>query len=94
MSDPQFASIIWDRDDDPAGNVQHIARHNLTKQDVRDVFDHPTGTDTSRSSPHRPVVFGETRTSKYIMVVYVVVNASTVRPITAFEVPRPRRKRT
>jgi uncharacterized DUF497 family protein len=87
-----FDSILWDRDEDPKGNVQHIAQHNLTKEDVEDVFEKPSGTGISRSSG-RPVVFGETRNGRYIMVVYGVIDASTVRPITAYEVPRPRQKR-
>ncbi len=87
----QFDSILWDRDDDPAGNVQHITvKHGLTKDDVEDVFQNPTGTGISRSSG-RPVVFGETRTGRHIMIVYHVISADTVRPITAYEVPRRKR---
>lgn len=93
MSDLKFTSILWDGDDDPKGNVQHIARHNLTKDDVEHVFDNPTGTDISRSWPHRPVVFGETSSGRYIMVVYVAIDAFTVRPVTAFDVPKPKLKR-
>lgn len=91
MSGLNFTSVVWDRDDDPRGNVQHIAKHNLTMEEVEAVFQSPTGTGTSRSSG-RPVVFGETGTGRYIMVAYEVVDASTVYPITAFDVPR--RKRT
>jgi uncharacterized DUF497 family protein len=90
MSLLNFTSIIWDRDDDPRGNVQHIARHNLTMEEVEDVFENPTGTDTSRSSG-RPVVFGETSTGRYIIVAYEVIDTSTVYAITAYEVPRRRR---
>ena len=93
MSGSNFTFVLWDRDDDPKGNVQHIARHHLTREDVEDVFDHPTSTTTSTSPPYRPVVFGETRAGRYIMVAYVVVDASTIRPVTAYEVPRPRRRR-
>jgi hypothetical protein len=88
----QFDSILWDRDDDPFGNVQHIAQHGLTKEEVEDAFQNPTGTDTSRSSG-RAVVFGETRTGRYIMVAYDVVDASSVYPITAYDVQRPRTRR-
>lgn len=90
MSGLNFTSIVWDRDDDPRGNVQHIARHNVTMEEVEDVFQNPTGTDTSRSSG-RPVVFGDTRTGRHIFVVYEVIDASTVYPITAYDVPRRRR---
>jgi uncharacterized DUF497 family protein len=93
MSGLNFNSIVWDRDDDPHGNVQHIARHNLTMEDVEDVFQNPTGTDVSRTSG-RPLVFGETRTGRYIMVAYDMIDASTVYPITAYEVKRPKGKRS
>ena len=88
----QFDSILWDRDDDPSGNVQHIAQHGLTKGEVEDVFQNPTGRDTSRSSG-RPVIFGESRTGRYIMVAYDVVDASTVYPISAYDVQRARTRR-
>lgn len=94
MSGPNFTSILWDRDDDPTGNVRHIARHNLMKEDVEHVFEHPMGTDTSRSWPHRPVVFGATRSGRYIMVAYDVIDSSTAYPVTAFDVARPKRRRT
>jgi uncharacterized DUF497 family protein len=85
-----FASILWDLDRDPSGNVKHIAKHGVTKEEVEDVFQNPSGTDTSRSSG-RPVIFGDTRTGRNIMVVYEVIDASTVYPITAYDVPRRKR---
>jgi uncharacterized DUF497 family protein len=91
MSRPTFTSILWDRDDDPRGNVQHIAKkHNLTMEEVEDVFQSPTGTGTSRTSG-RPVIFGETRTGRHIMVAYEVIDPSTAYPITAYEVKRRKR---
>jgi len=87
----QFDSILWDRNDDPLGNVQHIAKHNLTTNEVENALNKPLGRDISRSSG-LPVVFGNTGTGRHIMVVYKVIDASTVRPITAFDVPK--RKRT
>jgi uncharacterized DUF497 family protein len=85
-----FDSIIWDLDDDPDGNVQHCAQHGITKEEVEEVFDNATDADVSRSSG-RPVVFGDTSTGKHVMVVYEEVDADTVYPVTAFEVPRKRR---
>lgn len=87
----QFTSVLWDRDDDPRGNVQHIGKHGVTKEDVEDVFRKPTSTDTSQSSG-RPVVFGDTGTGRHLIVVYEVVDASTVYPITAYEVPKRKRQ--
>jgi uncharacterized DUF497 family protein len=87
MSRLNFTSILWDRDDDPQGNVQHIAKHNVTMQEVEDVFQNPAATDTSRTSG-LPAVFGDTRAGRHMIVVYKVIDASTVRPITAYDVPR------
>ncbi len=80
-------SILWDRDDDPDGNVQHCA----TKEEVEDVLENPLDEDTSRSSG-RPVAFGYTSTGRHLMVVYEQIDADTVYPVTAYEVPRRRRR--
>jgi uncharacterized DUF497 family protein len=85
MSGLNFTAIVWDLDDDPKGNVHHISRHGVTKEEVEQVFQNPTGTDISRSSG-RPVVFGETRTGRYMMVAYEIIDATTVYPITAYDV--------
>lgn len=87
MSRLNFTSIIWDRDDDPRGNVQHIANHKVTKEEVEEVLQNPTDTDTSRSSG-RPVVFGDTDSGRHLIVVYEMIDAATVYPITAYDVPR------
>jgi hypothetical protein len=31
-----YTIIIWDLDDDPDGNVQHIADHDFTKKEAED----------------------------------------------------------
>ena len=86
-----FGAIIWDLDDDPDGNVQHCAEHGLTKEEVEEVLQNANDADISRSSG-RPVVFGDTRTGRHLIVVYEEIDADTVYPITAFEVPRGQRK--
>jgi hypothetical protein len=80
-------SIIWDLDDDPDGNVQHCAEHGVTKEEVEEVLQNPTDADTSRSSG-LPVVFGDTSMGRHLMVVYEEIDADTVYPVTAYEVPR------
>ncbi len=32
------AHVIWDLEDDPEGNVQHIAEHDLTPEEVESVL--------------------------------------------------------
>ncbi len=84
--------IIWDLDDEPDGNVQHIAEHGLTKEEVDDVLMNSSNpTDESHSSGN-PVTFGWTSTGRHIIVVWEHVHDDplTIFPITAYEVPPPR----
>jgi uncharacterized DUF497 family protein len=85
-----FDSIIWDLDDDPAGNVQHCAKHGVSKEEVEEVFQNATDADISRSSG-RPVVFGDTSTGRHLMVVYEEIDTDTVYPVTAYDIPRKQR---
>ena len=34
----QIQRIVWDLDEDPDGNVQHIAEHGVTVGEVEDVL--------------------------------------------------------
>jgi uncharacterized DUF497 family protein len=72
-------------DDDPAGNVQHIAEHDITKMEVEEVLENPAGIEKSRTSG-RPIAFGETSTGRILAVVYEEIDADTVYPVTAYEV--------
>lgn len=80
-------AVIWDLDDDLNGNAHHCAEHGVTREEVEDVLRSPEDFDVSRSSGY-PVVFGTTRSGRHLMVVYEMVEAETVYPITAYEVPR------
>jgi len=82
-----FDRIIWDLDDDPDGNVHHCAEHGVTPEEVEEVFQNATDADASRSSG-RPVLFGDTRVGRHLMVVYEEIDADTVYPVPAYEVPR------
>jgi hypothetical protein len=50
-------------------------------------FESGTDADTSRPSG-RPVIFGDTRAGRHLMVVYEEIDTDTVYPVTAYEVPR------
>jgi uncharacterized DUF497 family protein len=80
-----FDTILWDDDDDPEGNVQHIADHGLSKEDVEWVLGEPTSVGHSRSSG-LPAVWGYTADGNYIIVVYEQIDADTIRVVTAYEV--------
>ncbi len=83
-----FFQIIWDDKNDPHGNVEHIAKHGLTIEDVEGVLAAPTNEDVSKSSG-LPVVWGYTADDTYIIVVYEQLDENIIRVITAYEVPEP-----
>lgn len=85
-------SCLWDRDDRPDGNVQHVAAHGLTKEDVESVLAKAKRSVRSRSTG-RPCVFGHTPAGEYIIVVFVHIDAETVYPVTAYPVPEPTKRR-
>jgi hypothetical protein len=77
-----YLTVIWDLDDDPEGNVQHMAEHDLTKDEVEEALANPEKRSTSRSSGF-PVIFGETSTGRCIAVVFQEIDPDTAKPITA-----------
>ena len=85
-------SILWDDENDPDGNVEHIAQHDLTIEDVEHVLLNATGEGISRSTG-LPVVWGYTQDGRYTMVVFQKLKEDGIRVITAYEVPEPRRGR-
>ena len=89
---------VWDLDEDPDGNVQHIAEHGVTVEEAEEVVrDRYDDTVVSRSS-RRPTVFGWTSTGKHLAVIFEVVDEERpqVYVVTAFEAPpraEPKRRR-
>jgi len=78
--------VVWDLDDDPDGNVRHIAEHGLSIEEVEDVLYSAEEVMASNSSG-RPITFGETSTGKNIVVVFEVIDEDplAVYPVTAYE---------
>ncbi len=80
-----FVQIIWDNLEDPDGNVEHIAEHGLTIEDVEYVLAHPESEAVSKSTG-LPVRWGHTIDEIHIIVVYELVDKDVIRVITAYEV--------
>lgn len=78
-----YYEIIWN--EEPGGNLEHIAEHGLEPDDVEEVILNPVDRDVSRSSG-LPIVFGFTPDGRYILVVYEQVDDVTVYPVTAYDV--------
>ena len=80
-----FTHAIWDLDEDLKGNVQHIAEHDVSKEEVEEILANPSGIESSRSSG-LPIAFGETSTGRLIAVVFELIDEDTAYPVTAYEV--------
>lgn len=85
----KFLQVLWDLEDDPTGNVQHIAEHGFTVFDVEFVLHHPLRESISKTTGN-PFVSGYTPDDEFIMVVYERIDRDTIRIVTAFQVPEPR----
>ena len=85
------ADILWDLEDDPDGNVQHIAEHGVTVGEVEAVLRDPRSRSGRSRRSGRPQVFGWTSTDKFITVIFEEVSGDPrmIYPITAYEVPPP-----
>lgn len=84
-------TIIWDPDDDPDGNVKHIARHRVTKGEVEEVLRNPRSRTARSRRTGLPMVFGWTSTGRYLTVIWQEDprDPRTVKPKTAYDVPPP-----
>ncbi len=86
-----YSSIIWDEDDDLHGNLQHLAEHDLTVEDVEAVLAAPVSEGASNSSGF-PAVWGYVPDGRFVIVVFEEIDENTIRVVTAYEVPEPRSK--
>jgi hypothetical protein len=88
--------VIWDLEDDPDGNYQHIVADGGVSQDeVDDVLSDPDNPTLASDSSGRPITLGWTRTGRYIAVVWehILDDPYTIKPVTAYSTPPPVSKR-
>lgn len=79
--------VIWDLEDDPDGNVQHIAEHGVTPEEVEEVLNGPESRTARSASTGRPITFGYTAARRLLAVVWETVERDplVVYPVTAHE---------
>jgi hypothetical protein len=87
-------SVLWDLEDDPDGNVQHIAANDLSVDEVEDVLLDPDNEVQVSRTSGRPITYGWTSTGRHIAVIWetVVDEPRTIRVRTAYEVSPKRRR--
>lgn len=74
--------FIWD--EQPGGNVEHIAANGLTPEDVECAFEFIIRHDMSRSSG-RPMIYGYALDDREIVVIYDVIAERALYVVTAYE---------
>jgi uncharacterized DUF497 family protein len=92
--------FIWDLEEDPEGNVQHIAEHGVTALETEEVVRDSYEAAVANRRSGRPTVFGWTSTGKHLAVAFELVDEELpqVYVVTAYEVsppaePKRRRKK-
>jgi uncharacterized DUF497 family protein len=65
-----FDFVEWDSEDEPRGNVPHIADNGLTIDEVEDVLYDPASRPVHSRSSGRPALIGRTASGKTIIVIY------------------------
>lgn len=78
-----WLTVIWN--DEPGGNVEHIAANGLTTENVDHALSNPVRHTVSRSTG-RPALYGFTQDGRFIFVAYDEIDEDTIEPITAYEV--------
>ncbi len=71
--------------------IEHLAEHDLMPEDFEYVLANPREKGLSDSSG-LPAVWGYTEDGRSIIAIYRELDAITIQPVTAYEVP-PRRKK-
>ena len=75
--------VFWD--DEPDGNVEHIAEHGLTVEDVEHILS-VFHVETTSEESGLPLVLGYLEDGRLVAVVFEWVDEESVLPITAYEV--------
>lgn len=70
--------------------IAHLAEHDISPDDFEHVVMNPVRAGKSRSSGD-PAAWGYTQDGRYIIAVYQKIDFVTVVPVTAYEVPEPRK---
>jgi hypothetical protein len=70
--------------------IADLAEHDVSPDDFEMVVMNPVRIGKSRSSDD-PIAWGYTEDGRYIIAVYQKIDFGTVMPVTAYEVPEPRR---
>ncbi len=80
--------VLWvmpeDADCVDDSNVEHIAQHGLTMEDVEHAIENPLGDERSSPTSERKIQTGYACDGSLIDVVYEGIDDVTIYPVTAY----------
>lgn len=79
-----YYDFVWS-----AELIEHLADNGISQDDFEQIVCSPTRKGYSRSSG-LPAAWGYASDGRYILAVFEELDAVTVLPVTAYEVPEPR----
>lgn len=79
-----WIDLLWDHE--PGGNVEHIAEHGVSPEEVREVMEDDSTEHTISESSGYPLAMGYSAAGRFLVVVYEQLDPFTLKPITAYEV--------
>ncbi|WP_437193556.1 hypothetical protein [Planctomicrobium sp. SH527] len=83
---PTNYSILWDMEDDPRGNVQHILLHGITVADYENALMNAVDFTMKEAYPGQEVAIGPNLNGRLIGAVYEVISEDQIYPVTAYYV--------
>ena len=81
------ALIAWDDEDDPIGNVQHIAQNGVSMEEFEWILTDPSSRRGRSRSSGRNTAWGQLPDGRELVIVYEIesTNPLAIRPVTAYE---------
>lgn len=79
-----YYDFVWS-----AELIEHLANNGISQDDFEHIVCSPISKGYSRSSG-LPAAWGYVSDGRYILAVFEELDAVTILPVTAYEVPEPR----
>ena len=81
------ALIAWDDENDPQGNVRHIAQNGVSMEEFELILTDPHSLRGRSRSSGRHTAWGKLPDGREIVIVYDIESSNplVIRPVTAYE---------
>ncbi|MEW6173831.1 MAG: BrnT family toxin [Bacillota bacterium] len=82
----------WDPEEQPNGNVQHIMKHNVSPEEVEEIFGFPEEVLIRKTCQGYRLAYGRTVAGRYLLVVFILKKRGFARVITARDMNQAERR--